>query len=936
MIKAEGIYAKTNGGLDIIVSYYPQAAEVAGTNNKFKMRDEKTPSATLRKYGEVWKVVDFGDDGHTIGPIDIAMREEGISSFPQALFLLADRYGVERGLKAEINKPDIRYHDATPEEEEGGRTFELNEALSEAELKVLGPRVTADVCQKYSYFSVKSYTITKNRKTTTVSSNENYPIFLRDCGGFKKIYQPLNPEKGFRFFYHGEKPREYINGLDELEKRYKDYNRQLEKEFDNDSKNEDKPFVYTKLPEAIICSGERDALCAAALGYYPLWFNSEAYKLSEKEYFSISKFVEKIYNLPDLDETGIRKGVELATRFFDIHTIWLPAWLSTYKDMRGRPRKDLRDFVELRPAKKDFSDLLNDAMPMRFWHIVTNSKGQTNPEINSEYMIRFLRHHGFCRIKNDDNKSQKTLVHIKNNIVREIYPADVKQFLLEFLRSRYLDVKLRNLVRDSTRTSTSALSELDEVELDFTDFTETSQLFFFENATWDVTATGVKEYKHKEVARFVWDEELIRHRVKRTDPAFKISVNAETGKHSIECRNKNSNFFRFLINASRVHWRKELEQKLSGLPEEEKEKYRKENKFEIAGSMLNAEEIEEQMQHLINKIYTIGYVLHRYKSVSKAWCVFAVDNTIGSLDDSNGRSGKSFCFKALQSFMKTVTLPGRSRRLTDNPHIYERVTEHTDMVLIDDADAYFDLNNFFEVITGNVLVNPKNNKSFEVDFDKAPKFVITSNYILRRADSSTIGRVLFAAFSDYYHLKTDDNDYLESRSIHDDFGKDLMKGKYSEEEWNADINFFVDCCQFYLSTSNADKLQPPMKNIIEKSLLSSMGGESFLNWADVFFCIGGENVDKLVCREVAFQDFVGHVRPKNYTMKAFSRSLRSYCRYAEHIIELDPVELRNSQNRIIRKVEGKSKEMIYIRTTDISPEILADAQNEISDEKLPF
>ena len=90
----------------------------------------------------------------------------------------------------EVNKPKIEQRDATDDEPEGKFWFELNEKMSEAELKVLGPMVTQQTCERYSYFSVKFYCKVKNRKVTTISSTETYPIFMRDCGEFRKIYQP--------------------------------------------------------------------------------------------------------------------------------------------------------------------------------------------------------------------------------------------------------------------------------------------------------------------------------------------------------------------------------------------------------------------------------------------------------------------------------------------------------------------------------------------------------------------------------------------------------------------------------------------------------------------------------------------------------------------------------------------------------------------------
>lgn len=88
------------------------------------------------------------------------------------------------------------------------------------------------------------------------------------------------------------------------------------------------------------------------------------------------KYVEVLYNIPDIDTTGRVKGTELALRFIDIHTIWLPAWLTTYRDQRGKPRKDFRDFMELRSKNEDFRNLMTLAMPAKFWYSKFNEKSR--------------------------------------------------------------------------------------------------------------------------------------------------------------------------------------------------------------------------------------------------------------------------------------------------------------------------------------------------------------------------------------------------------------------------------------------------------------------------------------------------------------------------------------------------------------------------------
>ena len=933
MIKIQDIYDKTNNGLDIIYYFYPQArACVEGNAKHFKAHDERTPSATVREIKGVWKVTDFGDAGRAMSPIDICMQERRIS-FTEAIFFLAREFNVaDSPINEKVNKPEIRTRPANDQEPDGHFSFK-EKPFTPEELAVLGPNVEKKDCEQLKYLSVEQYSLTKEGKTTIFGSTPEYPIFIRRCehvesdgktlAHFYKIYQPLNPNKAFRFFYKGTKPEKYINGLLELKQAYKKYNDLREKDMRNaGTLGENDTYTYEKMSEVFICSGERDALCVNALNYYPIWFNSETYNLSEFEYLEIAKYAEKIYNIPDLDATGIRRAIELSSRFFDIHIVWLPEKLRTYRDRRGNPRKDFRDFSEIWPEKQRFKELLNLAMPFRFWDYKKNSNGQSRIELVSDYALHFLRCNGYFAIEDKNAKSGKMFVHKDNNIVKEVKAKDLRAYFRKFVRERYLPLDIRDLVNNSARLSDSSLDNLDETSLDFSNFTPTSQFFFFQNVVWEATSKGINEFRAGTLDRCVWDDEVIPHVVKKLPNAFNIRYEKNehgTYEWDIDINAHGSNFFRYLMNVSRIYWRKELEYSGPNKTHEEMEQYRKEHQFDIAGPLLSAEEIKEQKHHLINKIFALGYLMHRYKSENRSWCIYAMDNKEGSIDESNGGTGKSFCFKTPRIFMKSVTLSGRNPKLTENKHIFENVNEHTKYILVDDADAYTPFGFFFDTVTGDLTVNPKNTKSYVIPFDRSPKFCITSNFVLRNIDASTSRRILYTVFSDYYHEKTDDNDYFESRTIYDDFGKNLFREKYSEEEWNADINFLVECCQFYLSLINTDiKLQPPMANVISRNLRGIMG-ENFLDWASVYFSADSENCDREISREDVFTDFKMTTGQSKWTPNRFMKSMRAFVEYAPHVIAMNPDELcPGGKSRLIRKVEGKTKEMIYIQTKELN------------------
>lgn len=952
MIKSTDIYAVTHHGLDIILYYYPQAEGCVDNKKKFKRRpDEDDASACLKRYDDCYKVTDFGDSGTAMSPIDICMQEENVR-FPEAISLLASRYNVSDELKRSVNKPDIRKRPATADEKEGTRFFELEEKFTADQLAILGPRVKQEHVDALHWHVAKSISYVRNREVTTKYTTLTYPIFMRECtvqkkdgttDKFYKIYEPLNPDKQWRFSYtpDGVKPKLYINGMAELQKAYRDFNAQEEKLFYNDPKNQDQPYKEKKLDECFICSGERDSLCLRALGYHPLWFNSETYKVSPEEIKEIYKYVERIYNIPDIDSTGVRKGRELALRFLDIHTIWLPSWLSQHRDRRGKSRKDFRDFVELRPTNEDFRNLMILAMPARFWEESWSERSKKKTySINTAYLHYFLTLNGFYAL-HDDNIDNVRYIHINGCIVSQIKAKDISAFLKKFTRERFLPVEIRNLILDSPRTSEASLSQLDEIELDFTNYTPTSQYLFFKDCSWEVTKEGITIHEGMlPENRSVWDNNVIPHKVKVLPSMFTITqTNDVEGKpiFDITINQHGSCFFNYLINTSRLYWRKELEYAWKDKGVEEADHYRSEHKFDIAGPLLSAEEISEQKLNLINKIYAIGYNLHRYKSPSRAWALYAMDNKIGDEDECNGRSGKSFLFKAFRFFMRTVSLSGRNPKLLDNPHVFDQVDQHSDFVLVDDCDRYLPISQFYDCITSGMTVNPKNNKSFFIEFEDSPKFGFTTNYVPRDFDPSTNARLLYMVFFDYYHEKTQENDYLESRSIRDDFGRNLMTiTDYTEDNWNQDCNFFAQCLQFYLSMAGRGiKIQPPMDNIVKRKYKADMGA-SFEDWVYGYFAEEGENVNDFVQRTKAYDDFIAFAKVSKgfWSMQRFTKALRGFVELCPYIEEMNPQEFLNKDGRLLKKVDGETKEMIYLRTK--TKDGVFNPKTEEDDGDLPF
>lgn len=960
------ILQATDGGRKIFEDLYPDAREVFANNAKgyIKLRAEKTASASFKliesKGERYWIVKDFGDDT-TFNAIDAYMHEKGIRFFAEALHQLADIYNIDCSLNESINNPKISTRDAEDGEKDGDVKYEIRE-ITEAELAIMGPVVTKGTMERYNYHALAWYSICKfdqkkgRLRVTTFTSTEDYPIFLHDCeyekktkdgktetGKFQKIYKPFETNKAFRFFSIGQKPLNYIFGLLEakniLETRKAALNKDIKEEKAMPLSNYGLTNIngHMQLQHLIICSGERDAMCVASMGYIPIWFNSESAKKNQDDMAELMKIAATIYNVPDSDDTGTIKGYELAREYIDIYTVELPAWLKNYKDARKRPCKDLRDFIELRPDRGEFQKLLNMAQRAKFWSI--NPKNG-KVEMNSLSLLYFLRLNGFYKLKDDITKETK-YIRITGYTVTEYEASQIRDFVRSALREMQADNAVLETYINSRKTGKNLFDDLDPIELEFESSTKDGRTLFFENVcchvrnNFEQTAnpedSGISISYKPTNNRYVWENKIIPHKFSRLKPAFTFNWDNTTLRVNLD--NNPSKVMRYLINASRLYWKEELEDWNTGLQDEAEiarvnAEYAEQNKFNLYGPRLQYVEDAWLFQALsfLNKIYVIGYLMHQYKIASSAKAIWAMEWRNNAEGSSNGRSGKSLMFQCFEKLglSEVATMQGRDSKLTDNNHFMDRVSKKTDILVIDDARKGFDFDTFYTMITGSITVNPKNEKSFELKYEDAPNIVFTSNYPIPNNDSSTMARILFVAFSDYYHIASSDNGYKEDRKVNHEVG-DLFDADYKEEEYNADINFFIDCLQFYLccQARNWPAINPPMESI-QKRILHDKMGKPFLAWAREFFDRQGRFIDNPIIRQAAYQDYCDSIErhQEKKGKQGWMDAVKAYIEYCDDLECLNPDghPRKQKDGRIQYNIQWrgvtKTWECIYIKSVN--------------------
>ena len=186
------------------------------------------------------------------------------------------------------------------------------------------------------------------------------------------------------------------------------------------------------------------------------------------------------------------------------------------------------------------------AMPAKFWYSKFNEKSrQWDHNIDADCLHYFLRLNGFYSL-HDENSSSTKYIRITGNIVKLIKAKD-----------SFLSRDIRNLILNSPKLSDTALDNLQEIELDFTNYTHNTQMFFFPGCSMEVSGTGIKEHpaNGSTLSHYVWEENVLKHKVRLMEDMFTISRKKDIEGNDVFDIRINavpSNFFGYVINSSRV------------------------------------------------------------------------------------------------------------------------------------------------------------------------------------------------------------------------------------------------------------------------------------------------------------------------------------------------------------------------------------------------
>ena len=273
-----------------------------------------------------WRYKDFatGDKGSSVDLVMNLRRltmSEALADIAQTLNLSND---YSTTLSVTAKRP-------TEPSRKSVRTFQpvYRGSFSESELNFwMQSGIHEFVLEKYQVQALVSYTATRvSGASYTIKATEGNPLFLYDAGeGFGKVYAPL-AEKQYKFAWPTGQPDDYVFGEAQLS----DWH-----------------------PLILLAAGEKDAMTLSAHGHAAVTVGSESASVSPDLIRRLKKHCNEILVCYDADETGRKRGAEIAAEH-SLRCVILPPELEPYG-------KDATDFYRAVYAEHLKPELLRDAI----------------------------------------------------------------------------------------------------------------------------------------------------------------------------------------------------------------------------------------------------------------------------------------------------------------------------------------------------------------------------------------------------------------------------------------------------------------------------------------------------------------------------------------------------------------------------------------------
>ena len=361
-----------------------------------------------------------------------------------------------------------------------------------------------------------------------------------------------------------------------------------------------------------------------------------------------------------------------------------------------------------------------------FWIVKTDKKGVETVSIEPYKYAQFLMKNGFKKYYPEQSK-QPSFVFIKENKVNLSSAVEIKDMVLDYLIKNELINVWNYCSKSSMLFNENHLNMLDSISLEMIQDTKNTAFIPFLNGIAKVTKNNVEFMEYIDAEGYIWENQIIP----------RVFVSTKDFKNDFQ---------------------------------------------DLISKVSNAD--TDRVNGLER---TLGYLIHSHKDKANQTAIIVNDQEIN--DNPNGGSGKSLMITALSHFKRAVKIDGKTFDPKKSDFTYQRVNLDTQILAFDDVKKNFDFETLFSLITEGITVNRKNKDEVFIPFDRSPKIIITTNYVINGAGTSHDRRRHEIEFYQYFNSKV---------TPLTEYGR-LLFDSWTSDDWMKFDNYMISNLQNFLS-----------------------------------------------------------------------------------------------------------------------------------------
>ncbi len=550
----------------------------------------------------------------------------------------------------------------------------------------------------------------------------------------------------------------------------------------------------------------------------------------------------------------------------------------------------------------------------QFWEVTEDDYGKKKYHFKYVKAMRFLSKRGFGRYsKNQDGVFE--FIQVENNIVKNVNTTVITDHICDFVEYGLENDELLEMFHKGGKAYLGDnLNKIYIKNLNVHRSGNGIQYIYFNKLFWRITAEGVVEKPFSELDGHVWKDNIIPRDVTYKTPPVRVKweritkdehneeivvtekngVSLKEGKYMVEFPEgleaaMKSDFMKYLWVTSDYYWR-ETHSGAGAKPTNT-----------VPKQKLDKNQEHDNMLHFLSKITAVGYMANTCFDPANAKLVNGMDGKESEVGQSNGGTGKTVLGNFMAELIKTKMIDGKDEELMKSQFMLDGVDEKTRLICFDDVPPHFKVARLFSMVTGNVRINPKGVRPYDIPKDLTPKMYITTNHSLISDGWSTDRRVFRIGFSDYFNREWEPIHEFKHRLI-DDWG---------QEQWDLFYSDIAFCLQTYFQYG---LIVPPLEKFEQRQLRQKIGEkalEFFENYFDEESFDPGTNVPHLgheVEREKMNEAYfkVFPESKKYVDTRILKTKLIDWCQYKKYIFNPKKPK-KNKQGVIVAQTGGDIK-----------------------------